>query len=409
MSWYLYLALRQLFPAGKRFPFITLVSVAGVMLGVAVLIIVLGVMNGFGEEIRRKVVDTQGHLRVESGQILYRYQEVIAELEQRPEVVAAVPYAAGMVMVQHANRPAFPLVQGIDPAAEQGVMPLDDFLIYGRPEDLDDDSVFLSVFLARSLGVIPGGEVEIYSPLLLERLRQDEILLPRSVRVAGLFETGWHQIDENTVITTLRLMQDLYGLGDGVHGIKVRLRDRDDPDTVVAALNRELEPPLRAISWLDANRDFLFILQLEKNVLFFLLLFIVLVSAFAITSSLLITVVRKTREIGLLGALGARPWQVGQCFCLQGLFIGICGTSLGFAFGFLALHFRNDIIQTFARLTQSEAALVRFYQFSVLPAETDPRDLFLIAAASLVISTLAGLIPAWRAARLDPTEALRSE
>jgi len=151
------------------------------------------------------------------------------------------------------------------------------------------------------------------------------------------------------------------------------------------------------------------VLALEKNMIFFLLLFIVIVAAFSVTSSLLISVIRKTREIGLLGALGARPREVAACFCAQGLFIGILGTLVGLGVGFGALAVRNDIVLGLARATERQAVLERFYQFSELPSFPDPYYITLIIVLTIVISTLAGLLPAWRAARLKPVEALRSE
>ncbi|HEX9785516.1 MAG TPA: ABC transporter permease [Opitutaceae bacterium] len=409
MKWYLQIALRQLFPAGGRFPFFTFVSVVGVMLGVAALVVVQSVMNGFGNEIRRMIVDTQGHIRIEGGGIIHDHRKLMQAVQQVPGVAAAAPYAQGAVMVQYRNRPTFPYVQGIDMEFESGVVALERFLRMGRMENLDDDSVFLSSELAAGFGAFRGDEVELYSPLFLERLKEDEIFLPRRFRVAGIFETGWSQVDANTVICTLRTMQDLYGLDDGVHGLKVRLNPGVDTDEAVVAIGHAIGPGYRAISWLDSNRDFLFVLQLEKNVMFLLLLIIVLVSAFAITSSLLITVVRKTREIGLFGALGARSREVAACFCAQGMFIGVVGTVLGFVFAALLLHFRNDVIHAFTRMTGTEAALSRFYQFSNLPAEYSARDIVIISTLAIVISTLAGIIPAWRAARLRPSEALRSE
>jgi lipoprotein-releasing system permease protein len=409
MPWYLYLALKQLFPSGRRIAFFTLASIVGVMLGVAVLIIVLSVMNGFGDEIREKIVETNGHVRVENGGIMLDQEAVMAKIRGLPEVAAVAAYARGMVMLQAGNRPSFPVIQGIDVEHAQDVIPLAKFLLAGRVEDLDDDSVFLSSELAASLGIRVGQKVEIYSPLLLERLKKDEILLPRELRVAGIFETGWNQVDSNTVICPLRLMQELYGLGHGVHGVSIRLKPDFDSDEVAAKLNALFSGSYRAISWIDSFRDFLFVIQLEKNMMFFFLLFIVLVASFAIASSLLIAVVRKTREIGLIGALGGKPRQVAACFCFQGFFIGVAGTALGIAFAVTALTFRNEVVHTFARLTQSEAALLRFYQFSNLPLSYSVRDFALIIASSVAIATLAGLLPAWRAARLKPAEALRNE
>jgi lipoprotein-releasing system permease protein len=276
-------------------------------------------------------------------------------------------------------------------------------------EDLDDDSVFLGSELAASLGARLGQTVDLYSPLMLERLKKDEILLPRQVRVAGVFESGWNQVDSNTVICSLRLMQDLYGLERGVHGVSVRLKPDYDSDEFAARLNALFSGADRAVSWIETNRDFLFVIQLEKNMLMFIMLFIILVASFSIASSLLTAVVRKTKEIGLLAALGGKPRQVAACFCFQGFFVGVAGTALGIALAVTALTFRNEMVHTFARITQSEAALLRFYQFSNLPLSYSGHDFVVIITCTIVIATLAGLLPAWRAARLKPVEALRSE
>ncbi len=178
---------------------------------------------------------------------------------------------------------------------------------------------------------------------------------------------------------------------------------------MAARLNAALPPGIRAFSWMDSFSDFLWVLQLEKNMIFFLLIFIVIVAGFSVASSLLISVVRKTREIGLLAALGGSSRQVAACFCFQGLVIGIVGTGLGVAGGFVALAFRNDFVALVTRITQRDEVLQRFYQFSQLPAHTVPKDVVMIIVCSIVISMLAGLLPAWRAAKLKPVEALRSE
>ena len=213
------------------------------------------------------------------------------------------------------------------------------------------------------------------------------------------------------MLVTLRTMQDLYGLGDAVHGINIKTAEGTDADQMASKINEAIGAVTNAEarSWLDANQDFLFVLQLEKNMIFFLLTFIIVVAAFSVASSLLISVVRKTREIGLLGALGAKPRHVAACFCFQGFFIGVAGTVCGLALGYTFLHFRNDLIRVFTELTATEQVLARFYQFSNLPSYTADSDVVLIVVCAVVISTLAGLLPAWRAARLKPVEALRSE
>lgn len=379
------------------------------MLGVAVLIIVQSVMNGFSEEIRSKIVATFGHVRVESRDLIEDPNELLRRLRELPEVAKANVYAEGLVMLQHDNRPAFPFVRGIDVMAEEQVTPIDPFMLVGNLAELDDGSVILSSQLAATLGASRGSMVDVYSPLMLEMLKHDEVLLPLELEVAGIFETGYGAVDSNTLIVTLRTMRELYGLGRGAHGVALRLHDGVDPDSFARALGRDLEPPLRALSWLDANQDLLFVLQLEKNVMFFIILFIILVASFSIANSLLTSVVRKTREIGLLAAMGGRPRHMALVYALQGFMIGLVGTSLGVLFAVVALHFRNDIVRAFARLTESEAALIRFYQFVELPLHYSTRDLLIITLSAILISTLAGLLPAWRAARLKPSEALRNE
>jgi lipoprotein-releasing system permease protein len=180
-------------------------------------------------------------------------------------------------------------------------------------------------------------------------------------------------------------------------------------DDAAARINAVLPGDIRAFSWQDSFSDFLWVLNLERNMIFFLLLFIVIVAAFSVTSSLLISVVRKTREIGLLGALGGRPIEVAACFCAQGLFIGVLGTAAGLVMGFTALALRNDVVLWITRITQRQEVMRRFYEFSQLPSHTSGSTVVLIVVMTIVISTLAGLLPAWKAARLRPVEALRNE
>ena len=411
MPWYLYLALKQLFPTGKRFPFFTAISILGVALGVALLVVSTSVMGGFGHEIRRMIVETQGEVQVRGQGLVNNPAELRAKIASVPGVIATTPFAEGPVMLEFDRKPAFPGMQGIDLNSVTGVVPLERYIRVGALDNLDDDSIILSANLAVSLGARMGSTVEVYSPLLLERLKRDELLLPRQLTVVGIFEVGHQQLDSSVVLVTLRLMQDLYGLGQGVHGVNVKIADNMEADQATSAINQALltEPGAIARSWMDANQDFLFVLALEKNMIFFLLTFIIIVSAFSVASSLLISVVRKTREIGLLGALGGKPSHVAACFCFQGLLIGCVGTLTGLGLGFTALYFRNNIIRVFTELTGSQEVLVRFYQFSQLPAHTARSDILMIVVCSVVISTIAGLLPAWRAARLKPVEALRSE
>ena len=409
MPWYLHLAARQLFPTGRRFPFFTIISALGVALGVALLVIVMSVMGGFAYEIRHLIVDTEGEVQVKARGPIADYASVVKRVESAPGVAAATPYASDAVMIKFGDRPAFPMLRGLDLATVEKVTPLDRFLIAGSFQDMDDDSVILSDQIASSIGANVGDTIEVYSPLIIEKLSADSVFLPRQVRIVGILHIGHQQLDSSTVYGTLRLAQDLYGLGSLVHGINVRLAPGVNEDDAVARINALLPQDIRAFSWEDSFSEFLWVLNLERGMIFFLLLFIVIVAAFSVTSSLLISVVRKTREIGLLGALGGRPIHVAACFCAQGLFIGILGTAAGLALGFTALAFRNSVVMWVARVTQREEVLRRFYQFSELPSHTSGSTVALIVVLTIVISTLAGLLPAWRAARLKPVEALRNE
>lgn len=410
MPWFIYLALKQLFPTG-RVSFFTLISIVGVGLGVALMLVSTSVMGGFGHQIQRMIIDTQGEMQIRARGVLDPKLSALTEdaLTKTPGVASFAPYAAGVVMLEFERRPAFPAITGFDVERMKEVIPLQRYLISGRLDDLDDDSVILSSILARNLGVRVGDNVSVYSPLMMERLKQNEVLLPREVRVAGIFQIGHQQLDSSTVLCSLRLMQDLYGLGHTVHGYNVRLKPGADEYAVAAALNDALPPQAYALTWFESNADFQAVLSFERNMIFFLLTFIVVVAAFSITSSLLMSVVRKTREIGLLAAMGGKARDVALCFCAQGLVIGAGGTAVGLAFGFALLHWRDNLVQVIARFTMGQEAFVKFYQFSSLPAHTAPKDVAFIVIFSLAAATLAGLIPAWRAARLKPVEALRSE
>lgn len=409
VPWYFYIALKQLFPTGKRFHFFTIMSIVGIMLGVAILVIVQSVMSGFSHEIRNKIIDTSGHVIVESDGIIRDVDMVMSVIGSHPGVALATPYAHGLVMAQKDNVPVFPVLRTVALDPREEVIPVERYLLIGGFDLLDDDSVFLSSGLAMRMRATVGSTIEVYSPLMLDRLRRDEVLLPRELDVVGIFQTGWHHADENTMLGTRRLMDDLYGLGGMAHAVAIRLRDGYDPERVARELNAALPPMHFAKTWMDVDPDLLFVLQVEKNLLFFLLLSIIVVAAFSITSSMLMTVVRKTKEIGLLGALGGRSRQIAACFCFQGFLLGVVGTGFGVALGLVLLHFRNDIVTTFARITESEDALRRFYQFAEFPVYYDSIDFAVIIFFSIAISTMAGLIPAIRAACMSPTEAFRNE
>ncbi|MFP4070286.1 MAG: ABC transporter permease [Opitutales bacterium] len=411
MPWYLYHALKQLFPSGRFFSFFSCMSIIGVMLGVCVLVIVQSVMNGFGEGIRSRIVETQGDVRIRSNEIIEDWEAQMDRLAGEREVLAVAPFAEGVVMLQHEGRPQFPMIRGVDPFMEEDVIELERFLTIGEGlEAFDDEGVFLGEGLAYTLKAGPGSVVEVFTPLMLERLKQDEVLLPREFRVLGLFRTGSPQVDGNMMISTLRVMQELYGLEDGVHGLTVKLKPGADAQAFSQRIEEQvLRPGLDAVSWLESNRDFLFVVEQEKRVISFIIIFIILVASFSITIALMMAVLRKTREIGLLVAMGAKPRQVAYSFCFQGFVIGVIGTVLGILMALVCLHFRTPILSGYARLTGSQVNFLGVYDVYEIPVHYLMSDFVTVTCFAVIISTLAGLVPALRAARLKPADALRSE
>lgn len=410
MPWYLYHAFKQLFPSGRFFSFFSLMSILGVMLGVCVLIIVQSVMNGFGEGIRQRLTETQGDIRIRSADVVYDWEELLDTVRAQDAVVGAAPFAEGVVMLQHENRPQFPFVRGIEPWSESDVVPLEKFLTMGSMDAFDDEGVILGEGLAYALKASPGDTVEVFTPLMLEALKEDEVLLPREFNVVGLFRTGSPQVDGNTMITTLRVMQELYGLEDGVHGLVLRLRPGEDAYETGIDLEREvLRPGLEAVSWLESNQDFLFVIEQEKRVISFIIIFIILVASFSIAIALMMAVIRKTREIGLLVAMGARPHQVAYSFCFQGFIIGLVGTLMGILMAVICLNYRRAILAGYARITNTQVNFLGQYDVYEIPVHYLASDFITVTVLALVISTLAGLLPALRAARLKPADALRSE
>ncbi|MFO7724359.1 MAG: FtsX-like permease family protein, partial [Oceanipulchritudo sp.] len=304
--------------------------------------------------------------------------------------------------------PVFPGIYGLS-YGERPVFAVDRYLVAGSLERLYDDTIFISEALSRQLGVWVGSEIELFSPVMIDKIQDDAVVLPRQFEVAGIYNIEWNQEFLPGIVCTLRTMQDLYGLEDRVHGVAVRLEDAVDEFAFAADLQEELGGDMRVQTWKETWADFLWVLDLEKTLMLFLNLFIVAVAVFAIAIAQLLTVVRKTREIGLLAVIGGSRSAVLGLYCFQGFFIGFLGALCGIATALLALSLRDPIIEGLSTLTGTHETLVRYYYFAQLPVEIDPFEITGIGLAAIGLATLASLIPAWRAARLRPAETLRVE
>jgi len=381
------------------------------MLGVTVLILVISVMTGFDRELRQKVIDFDAHILVGTEDVLRDWRGLKTKIDNTPGVVATAPYIQGPVIVEFQNRRVAPLIRGVDPVEEEKVIPLRKFIKYGNL-NLEGDSTVLGIELARKLQANVGDKITVYSPgnlgqildgiKKLENAKGDEekkaidqlreVILPKELTITGIFETGHYLHDSEYLLVPVYVGQELYGLQDGLHGITVRTDNPYSAERVKQAIEQFLQPPEYAQTWIDMNHQFFEAVRLERSVMFFLLFFIVVVAAF-----------------GIMKALGANIAQVIWVFLGQGTIVGLFGTLTGLGLGMTLIRYRNEFSQWLATTLHIEVFPREVYQFSAIPAEVIPRDVAIICISAFFICSIAALIPAYFAARLDPVKALRYE
>ncbi|MBI3880927.1 MAG: ABC transporter permease [Verrucomicrobia bacterium] len=416
----LLLAFRYLRPKRTFVSVITLLSVIGVTLGVAVLIIVISVMSGFDRQLRERILGFNAHLKVFTPDgILTNYPATLARLTNNPHVRGAAPFVLGQVLIE--SQPASgnalvgaPWVRGVDAAREPSVSVLPKSMVSGE-FNLRGNGLVVGREFAHQLELSVGDRVAIYSPRNIQKMRKakgrvdaEEITSDEFV-VRGIFDVGHFEYNANIVCVSLANAQDLYDMKGGVHGLMVMLDDPFKVDAVRRELRAALGPEFMMRTWTEENSGILNALLTEKNVMFYILFFIMVVAAFGITSVQITFVVQKTREIGVMKALGATRAQVMRLFLSQSIVVGVFGVLTGFGLGMLAVHYRNEFLDLMNRVTGFELFPASIYLFDRLPAVIIPGDIAIICGGSLVICVVAGLIPAWNAGRLQPVEALRHE
>lgn len=416
----LLLALRYLRPKRTFVSVITLISVLGVTLGVAVLIIVISVMSGFDRQLREKILGFNTHMKVfEPGHTTRNYPALMRQISSNASVKAVAPFVLGRVLLE--TQPSVgqsqvdaPYVRGLNPRLETNITVLPESIVEGR-FDVRDRGLLVGSELAHNLHLSVGDRVTIYSPEELKKLRENQgkegekMPLPEDYEVRGIFDVGYFEYNVSMVVASLEDAQELYVLGDSVHGLLVMLKDPYTAPQVARELEDALGPRFRITTWMEDNASILSALVVEKNVMFYLLFFIMIVAALCILSALITFVVQKTREIGMLKALGATDLQVAGLFLSQSGFVGVVGVACGFGLGMLAVAYRNEFLHFMRRATGWQLFPADIYGFTELPALIVPGDVMLICASALVICVLGGVIPAWRAGRLKPVEALRYE
>ena len=402
-----FLGLRYLKPKRTFVSVITLISLAGVTIGVWVLIVVIAVMSGFDRELREKLMGMHAHVTVMGG-LIEHSDKLLQTVLETPHVKAATPFAMGLVLLESGGRTATPYLKGIDPKREVTVSQLGTYIKEGSL-DLQGDKVVIGRELATQYGIFLGDKITVMSPRILEK-KGSEVDLGMDLTVTGIFESGMYEYDVGLIFTSLETAQELYGLGHAVQGVEIAT---DDPINgardVADALNRKLPAALRAQTWAQMNQRLLGAIQVEKTTMFFILILVTVVAAFCIMCTLITIAVQKTKDIGVIKSLGGASSKILRIFLLQGFFVGVVGMAAGVALGLLTIENINVIRTFLSHVLGVELFPSDIYNFTEIPAYLTMRDLLIIGTSAVGICTLGGVLPAWWASRLEPVEALRHE
>jgi lipoprotein-releasing system permease protein len=383
----------------------TLISVGGVAVGVMALLVVLSVMSGFHEDLQKKILGVNAHVVILNYKgAMEGYKDVIRRLKGEQDVVSAAPFILGQVMVSHGQRAHGVFLRGVDPEMEIRTTDIERFMKEGSLERLktkdEVPGIIVGRELAGSIGAFKGDLINILSPIgrigplgMLPKVRQ--------FRVVGIFEVGMFEYDSNLVLTDLRAAQEFFDMKDEVTGVQLRLADIYKASLVRERIQNQLGFPLYAKDWMQMNRNLFSALKLEKFAMFIILILIILVASFNIVSTLIMNVIEKKREIAILKAMGATDKGIMTIFMLQGLVIGLFGTIIGVAGGYLLCY----VLNTFQIIKLPPDV----YYLSHLPVKTKLTDFLAVSLSAVGISFFATIYPAWQAAKLNPVEPLRYE
>ena len=402
----LFLALKYLRPKRSFISVVTLISIVGVLLGVAILVIVLSVMTGFDNMWREKILSFKPHLTVTSTLgAIEDEEDVCRRLERIPGITGAAPSVETRVLMQYAGRMTAPIVLGVSPERADRVSRVHENVVMGR-FDLDGDKTVVGIDIAGHLGLEIGNKVLLYSPLNV--VRRDEMYLPEEVVVSGIFNMGMRDFDSGFILTSLDVARELTGMSSGARSIYVMTQDPFRFEVYATRVREALGPDYTVRTWKEVDSLLFDALSHEKTMMFLLLVFITIVAIFCVTNTLIVITVQKTNEIGLLKALGFPSSQIMAAFVWHGWIQCLIGTAAGIGTGMLVLHNLERIVGWLTSINV-EVFPKEIYGLSRIPWSTSPGEVINIAIFVMAFCTLSSILPAYRAARLDPVEALRHE
>jgi lipoprotein-releasing system permease protein len=390
--------------------FISGLSVAGIALGVAALIIVLSVMNGFQKEVRDRMLSVLSHIEVSTvREPLNDWQQVVGIAKKSPRVLAGAPYVAGQAMLTYEDIVRGVLVRGIDPAEEGKVSDFVKSLVKGKLTDLvpGEFGIIIGKSLSNQLGIGVGDKMALIAPQgtltpagVVPRLRQ--------FTVVGLFESGHYEYDTSLLLTHMSDAGKLFRV-DGVSGVRLVTDKMMDAPEIAQQIAGTLPPNLIVRDWSRENRNWFAAVQIEKRMMFIILLLIIAVAAFNLVSMLVMTVTDKQSDIAILRTLGAPPSSIMKIFMIQGSAVGLLGTLAGIVLGVLVALNVRVITQVIEGILGFQVLPAGVYFINYLPSDLHWEDVTFIALVASFLALVATVYPSWRASKTRPAEALRYE
>lgn len=391
---YEWLVARRYLWSKRRHPFVgvtSTISILGICVGVAALIVVLSVMSGFDEELKERIIGMRAHVVIEKEGAFARYQDLAQSLSKLKGATGAAPFVEGQALIQKEALGSGVLVRGIEPSAEKNVSRFYQYLKAGTLSGQPHFAVVGSELAERF-------NLKIGSSFLLLSQAADK---PVSFTVEGIFSSGLYEYDANLLFLNLADAQALFGMKDLISGISLKLDEPEKADFFKRGLQNKLKYPFVVRTWMDMNKTLFGALKLEKAVMFLILALIILVACLNIAGSLTMLVMDKTKDIGILKALGATPLSILKIFALDGLLVGLIGTGAGFAAGLtLCLFLAHTSLIDLPR---------EIYYMERLPVKMDAGDILLVLTVAVALSFLSSLYPAMTARKLSPVKALRYE